>query len=110
MKLFVIVNTITSVASLAITPPLTPEKAHVDVRMDGTPPTVDQTATRGQWVSSYSYQGFEWEHPEHWLPAGPRYLDLDTLNKGYHAPLMAVHDADSWIQSSILSFKRYFNL
>jgi len=44
------------------------------------------------------------------LPSGPAYLDLEDLNEGSYALLMAVHASDSWIQSGFGKFKRFLGL
>ena len=84
MKWLIFVNTIAVVTSLAITRSLNPDvktnsvfckvqainiKQHAEVNGHtlSSPPTVDLAATRGQWVSSYKYNGFEWDHPGHWV-------------------------------------------
>ena len=43
------------------------------------------------------------------LPTGPAYLDMDTLEAGYEAHLMIMHDSSSWLRSGLLLVKRLFN-
>ena len=43
------------------------------------------------------------------LPTGPAYLDMDTLEAGYKAHLMIMHDSSSWLHSGLLVVKRFFN-
>ena len=103
------------------------QTVNVDLDIPSLPPTVDTSSTRGDWVSSYKYNNFEWERPGHWvyfrdntvsielfltssqLPSGPEFLDLDTLDNGFHAHLMVMHDSDSWLHSSV-AVKRFFGL
>lgn len=42
------------------------------------------------------------------LPSGPGYLEVDSLEKGYHAHLLVMHDSSSWLQSGMLNVKRFF--
>ncbi|CAJ2508322.1 Uu.00g133480.m01.CDS01 [Anthostomella pinea] len=55
-----------------------------------------------------SFGSKEWVLPDHWLPNGPGYLDMDELEKGYHAHLMVMDDSSSWLYSSLSLFKRIF--
>ncbi|KAG4257535.1 hypothetical protein FPRO03_13908 [Fusarium proliferatum] len=90
MKWFAIAMVPASALSLAIAPALNTEKKGGAIAKPSLPPTVDDTATRSAWVSSYSYTegSFEWDIPEHWLPTGPTYMDIEALDNGYHAHLM----------------------
>ena len=42
------------------------------------------------------------------LPTGPGYLDIDTLETGYHTHLMLMLDSKSWLHSKVLVIKRFF--
>jgi len=112
MKCFVFISAFTRVASMAIGPSLDSKAVNVDLHIPDLPPTVDTSSTRGQWVSSYGYgkKDFEWDITGHWLPSGPGFLDLETLNHGYHEHLIAMHESDSWVHSSVLAVKRFLGL
>ncbi|KAK4182266.1 hypothetical protein QBC35DRAFT_457468 [Podospora australis] len=143
MRGFIFATAFTGVASMAIAPSMSSEKLDIDTREPGLPPTVDASATRSAWVSSYSYgkkkfdwgqpglpptvdasatrsawvssysygkKKFEWEHPNHWLPSGPGYLDLDSLEKGYRAHLMAMDSSASWLHTSVVGVKRFIGM
>jgi len=104
------------------------QTVNLDLDIPSLPPTVDTSSTRGDWVSSYKYNNFEWGRPGHWVyfrdntvsielfltssrrPSGPGFLDLETLDKGFHAHLMVMHDSDSWLHSSVLAVKRFVGL
>ncbi len=106
------------------------QAVNVDLYLPNLPPTVDTSSTRGNWVSSYEYgkKDFEWDIIGHWvylcdntlptelfltsnqLPSGPGFLDLETLNYGYHEHLIAMHGSDSWVHSSILAVKHILSL
>jgi hypothetical protein len=44
------------------------------------------------------------------LPSGPGYLDINTLEEGYHAHLMIMHDSRSWLRSGLVVIKRFLNV
>ncbi|KAI1128590.1 hypothetical protein F5Y10DRAFT_240114 [Nemania abortiva] len=133
MKWTILVTPFVGVASLTIAPSLRSKGLTVDIRTPENPPSVDNTATRQDWVSKYkpgtpqsvdataTRQGWvtkykpgtpsnspmnpEWEH---WLPTGPEYLDFESLEKGYHTQIITMHGSDSWLHPSLPAIKRFF--
>jgi hypothetical protein len=43
------------------------QTVNLDLDIPSLPPTVDTSSTRGDWVSSYKYNNFEWGRPGHWV-------------------------------------------
>ncbi|TAQ88973.1 hypothetical protein B7494_g2714 [Chlorociboria aeruginascens] len=99
------VTFVAGITALAIAPSLNIDGI-IDhqVHASGGPPTVDETSTRGLWVTSYG-------NKNHWvqLPSGPGYLDIDALDAGYHAHLIIMHDSSSWLQPGFTTVKCFFN-
>ncbi|KAI9046411.1 hypothetical protein LZ554_009586 [Drepanopeziza brunnea f. sp. 'monogermtubi'] len=110
MKCLVFISAFTTVASMAIAPSLNPEAIDVVRQMSHPYSTVEDHSTKSRWVTAYpppEKKESEWDIIGHWLPSGPGFLDLETLNYGYHEHLIAMHESHSWVHASILAAKRF---
>ncbi|KAK4157568.1 hypothetical protein C8A00DRAFT_29571 [Chaetomidium leptoderma] len=59
------------------------------------------------WVTSYGPPKNKHAAYDHWLLTGPSYLDINSLEVGYNAHMMIMHDSSSWLRTGVVAVKRW---